>query len=51
LAAQGEVMKKHSEEFKKFDAVMSGLLAVPYSGITKGTREGAQEKSPQEKAG
>jgi inner membrane protein involved in colicin E2 resistance len=40
---------KHSEEFEKFDQVMGGLLAVPYSELQKKLEQEKREKAKHKK--
>jgi hypothetical protein len=42
-------MKKHSEEFKKFDEVMGGLLAVPYRELQKELAKEQKKKARKKK--
>lgn len=42
-------MKKQSPEFEKFDRVMSGLLAVPYSELQQKLAEEKQAKAKKKK--
>ena len=41
--------QKHSEEFEKFDAVMDGLLAVPYSELQQKLAEEKKAKAKKKK--
>lgn len=41
--------QKHSDEFEKFDQVMSGLLAVPYSELHKKLEEEKRDKAKHKK--
>ncbi len=40
---------KPSEEFRKFDEVMGGLLAVPYSELQKKLEEEKRDKAKHKK--
>lgn len=40
---------KHSSEFEKFNAVMGGLLAVPYSELQKKLEEEKKAKAKKKK--
>ena len=40
---------KNSEEFDKFDKVMDGLLAVPYSELQKKLEEEKRDKAKHKK--
>lgn len=42
-------MKKHSQEFRKFDEVMSGLLAVPYQELQKELEKERKQKAKKKK--
>lgn len=42
-------MKKDESEFEKFDKVMSGLLAVPYSELHKKLEEEKRSKQKKKK--
>jgi hypothetical protein len=42
-------MKKRSAEFERFDTVMSGLLAVPYSELQKNLEKEKRDKAKHKK--
>ena len=42
-------MKKHDNEFEKFDRAMDGLLAVPYSEIQQKLAEEKKAKAKKKK--
>ena len=43
------MMKKEQSEFEKFDKVMSGLLAVPYSELQQKLEEETRAKAKHKK--
>ncbi len=44
-----QTIQKHSAEFEKFDAVMDGLLAVPYSELQQKLAAEKREKEKKKK--
>jgi len=41
--------KTESEDFRRFDRVMDGLLAVPYTELQRKLKEGKQSKAKRQK--